>query len=468
VAAGKLSAVAGSSNVERLGTDGIGQLLWEMSSQTTLALLVYAIYSITDTYFLSVGINSLAAAGASIVSPVLIALGGVTTTVGAGGASVVSRALGSGNPEKASKTIANTFLVFWCVALLITIFGTIFIRPIVYLLGATDSIAPYAITYGRIIFLGAIVSTGFSAIIRADGNIRFSTAIWVIPVTSNIILCWLFILVLHMGVAGAALATVLGGQALSAGMSIYFFFFRKKRSYHFKAEYFKPDRTIIGEVILIGFPSFIKSLSASLVVIVTNNLLKSMGGDSALSVFAIVNRLYASLNTPQTGIMQGMMPVVGYNFGRKQMERVRKTIRLSLGSSTIYGLAVFGLCQLIPAALLGLLSKEPAIITQGQSALRLMSFACPLVGGSMMVAAYFQSAGRAREALMITLGGIILVKLPVLLLAARFFSLTGIWVSEAVSELILCGVALLLLRHFHRVMSEAEAQAYMPETETDK
>src|SRR6476646_11909261 len=142
------------SKVERLGTEKIGKLLLEMSSQTTLSLLVYAIYSITDTYFLSVGINALAAAGASIISPVLLGLGAVATTVGAGGASVVSRALGEQDVERASRTVANTFLIFWAAAIASTIVGAAFIEPIVYLLGATDTIAPYAIAYGRIIFLG--------------------------------------------------------------------------------------------------------------------------------------------------------------------------------------------------------------------------------------------------------------------------------------------------------------------------
>lgn len=159
-----------TSGVERLGSEKIWKLLLEMSSQTTFSLLVYASYSITDTYFLSIGINSLAAAGASIISPVLIGLGAIATTVGAGGASVVSRALGEMKEEKASRTVANTFLIFWMAAITITVLGAFFIKPIVYLLGATDSIAPYAIVYGRIIFLGAITSTGFSAIIRADGN----------------------------------------------------------------------------------------------------------------------------------------------------------------------------------------------------------------------------------------------------------------------------------------------------------
>jgi len=435
------------SRVERLSTEKIWKLLLEMTSQTTFSLLVYAIYSLTDTYFLSVGINSLAAAGASIISPVLIALGGVSTIVGVGGASVVSRALGEQDVERASRTVANTFLIFWTFALGITVFGALFIRPLVYLLGATENVAPYAIEYGRIIFLGALTSTGFSAIIRADGNAKFSTAIWVIPVSVNTFLCWLFIMVLHFGAAGAALATV-AGQSVSAGMSIYFFFFRKQRSYQIKAVYFKPDQAIIREVLMIGLPSFLKSLSAGLVVIVTNNLLKLTGGDSALGIFAIVNRLYAALSMPQTGIVQGMQPLIGYNFGQKRFERVRQTLTLSLGATIAYGLLVSLLCLLIPATLIALLSKEATIITEGQLALRFLALSYPLSGVALLVAAYFQSVGRAREALLLTLGGILLVKLPVLLLASHMFALNGIWASEAVSELLLCAVALFMLRNY--------------------
>ena len=438
--------MAGIGKVERLGTEGIGKLLAEMSAQTTFSLLVYAIYSITDTYFLSVGVNSLAAAGASIISPVLIALGGVATIVGVGGASVVSRALGGEDVPRASRTVANTFLIFWTVAIAITIGGTLLIEPLVYLFGATDSIAPYAIEYGRIIFLGTITATGFSAIVRADGSVNFSTAMWVIPVTTNIVLCWLFIMVLHMGAGGAALATVLG-QSVSAGMSIYFFFFRKVRPYRIKAAYFKPDWPIMGEVLIIGLPSFLKSISASLVVIITNNLLKVLGGDSALGVFAIVSRLYAAIGIPQTGIVQAMQPLVGFNFGQKRFARVKRTISLSLRATVGYGVVVCAICLLIPGILIGMLSHEPAIILEGQKALRMLSLAYPLSGVAVMVAAYFQSLGKAKDALLLTLGGMLLVKLPVLLLGARFFGLDGIWACEALSELILCAVALLMLRY---------------------
>lgn len=437
------------SHVERLGSEGIGKLLLEMSSQTTFSLLVYAIYSITDTYFLSVGVGPLAAAGASIVAPVLIALGGVSTTVGAGGASVVSRALGAGDTARASRAVASTFLVFWAAALAITALGVAFVEPLVYALGATERIAPYAIAYGRIILLGAITSTGFSAIIRADGSARFSTAIWVIPVTVNIVLCWLFIMVLGMGAAGAALATV-AGQAVSAGMSVYFFFFRPGRSYAIRAAYFRPNWPIIGEVAMIGLPSLIKNLSVGLTAAITNNLLRQLGGDAALSVFAIVGRLASALLTPHTGIVQGMQPLVGYNFGQGKLGRVRKAVRLSLGAGAAYGALVCAVCLAAPQALIEVLSSDTTVLGQGQPALRLMALALPLAGVSMVAAATFQAVGRVRQALALTLGGILAVKLPVLLVASQLFGLGGIWAADACSELLLCAIAGVMLWHFGR------------------
>jgi putative MATE family efflux protein len=444
-----LSALSARSRVERLGTEKIGSLLWSMSAQATFSLLIAAICGVTETYVLSRGINSLAAAGAAIVAPVLIALGAVTTTLGAGGASVVSRALGAQQDEKAARTVANTFVIFWAVSLSITIVGAVFITPLVYLLGATDRIAPYAIAYGRIIFLGAVTSTGFSAIIRADGNVGYATAIWVIPLTVNLALCWVCVMIWRLGTAGAALATV-AGQVVSAGMSIYFFFFRPQRSYQITAADFKPDWPIISEVVMIGFPSLIKYGSVSLLVIITNHLLRRIGGDGALVVFAIVSRLSSALITPQTGIVQGMQPLVGYNFGLQRGERVRQTIRLALTAAVVYGAGIAGICLLIPAILITLLSHERAVLAEGQTALRLLALAYPLTGVSMVTASALQAIGRVREALVLTLGGVVLVRLPVLLLATHLFSLVGIWGAEALSELILCGISFSLLRRISR------------------
>ncbi len=437
-----------ASNSNKLGTEPIGKLLLSMSSQTILALMVYAIYSITDIFFVSRGVGPLAAAGVSVSSPLLIALGAVSTTVGAGGASIVSRALGAKNTEKASRTIANAFVIFWIAAILVTIFGLLFLDRLTILMGATENILPFAKSYGKIILIGAISSTGYSAIVRADGNIRYSTAMWLIPVGTNILLDPIFIYIFHWGVSGAAVATVIA-QVISAGMGIYFFFFRKESSYRMRAKYFFPKRELTAEILLVGLPSFLKNMSASLIAVITNNLLKELGGDAALSVYAIVGKLYTGFATPMVGIMQGMQPIAGYNFGRKEYPRVKKAIRLSLITSVFYGILVCIVCIAIPIMLLSVMSKDSIVILSGVPAFRRMALAFPLCGITLMVSAYFQATGNASKAVALSLGGIIAVKIPVLITLSLLFGLNGIWLSEAVSELFLCIISLWMLRRYH-------------------
>ena len=211
---------------------------------------------------------------------------------------------------------------------------------------------------------------------------------------------------------------------------------------------------------MIGFPSLVKSISASLVVIITNNLLKQIGGDSALGVFAIVNRLYSALNMPQRGVCRGCSRWWATTSARSTSTGYEPP-PMSLSTTAVYGPLVCGICLLMPATLIGLLSKEPVIIVEGPTALRLWRWP-PLGGISVTVAAYFQAVGRAKAALLLTLGSIILVKLPVLLLAAGLFSLTGIWAAEAASEFMLCTVSLLLLRSYQEKMAPAERLAYSP------
>lgn len=441
-----------TSNTEKLGTQPIGRLLFSMSSQTVLALMVYAVYSITDIFFVSRGVGPLAAAGVSVASPLLMVLGAVSTTVGAGGASIVSRALGAKQEEKASRTVANAFLIFWLAALLVTVFGLLFLEPLIYMMGATPGIMPYAKDYGRIILAGAVFSTGYSAIVRADGNIRYSTAMWLIPVGTNILLDPLFIYGLHWGISGAAAATVIA-QVISAGMGVYYFFFRKGKAYEINIRHFIPRKEIVIEIILVGLPSFLKNISTSLIAVLTNNLLRTMGGDAALSVYAIVSKLYFGLSTPQVGIMQGMQPIAGYNYGKQAYQRVKKTVRLSLIVSVMYGTLVCVLCQTVPHALLSVMSKEEAVVLAGVPALRLMSLALPLVGVVLMVSAYFQAVGKASAAVALTLGGIIAVRIPILLIMAFLFELRGIWLSDAITEIILCIVSVGMLRRFQRTLN---------------
>lgn len=148
------------------------------------------------------------------------------------------------------------------------------------------------------------------------------------------------------------------------------------------------------------------------------------------------------------GIVQGMQPLVGYNFGQGRLDRVGRAVALSLRATIVYGVLVCGLCWLLPDVLVGALTTEGAVVAAGQTALRLLALSYPLSGVALVAAGYFQALGKPKDALLLTLGGALLVKVPVLLLASRLWGLNGIWAAEAVSELLLCGLALLLLRSY--------------------
>ncbi|HYF62653.1 MAG TPA: MATE family efflux transporter, partial [Herpetosiphonaceae bacterium] len=228
--------------------------------------------------------------------------------------------------------------------------------------------------------------------------------------------------------------------------------FRPGRAYRIKAADFIPRWPIIREVLAIGSPSLLKQASAGVIVIVTNHLLRQLGGDAALGTFAIVSRLYWGLSMPQAGVVQGMQPLVGYNVGQHNVERVRTAIRLALVVAAAYGTLICGICLLFPAGLIAGMSPDPALLAEGPAVLRLVALAAPLASVGMITAAAFQSIGRARAAFGLALGGSILAKLPVLLIAASLFGLPGIWAAEAISELLVCVVAGVMLRRLQRTL----------------
>lgn len=184
-------------------------------------------------------------AAVNLVAPLLLALGAVSTALGVGAASVISRSLGAGDPAGAGRAAGTTFTVFWAAAITTTVVGLVALDPLLRMLGAHGPTLDYARDYAVIILAGAIMSTGFSSLVRAEGRMRFSTMLWIIPVLVQITLDPLFIFVLDLGVRGAALGTV-GGQAVSAAMSLWFFFLQRHRPYRVGLHDLRPRATVAG------------------------------------------------------------------------------------------------------------------------------------------------------------------------------------------------------------------------------
>ncbi|WP_406277418.1 MATE family efflux transporter [Embleya sp. NBC_00896] len=432
-------------HVARLGTRPVGRLLWSNTAQATVAVATYGIYALTNALFVSRGVGATAFAAVNIVAPVLLVLGAVSTTVGTGGASLVSRSLGAGDTRQAARATGNTFVVYWTAALLIGGLGAVALDPLLSVLGATGETHEYAHDYGLIILAGSITATGFSSLVRAEGRLRYATMLWVVPILVQITLDPVLIFGFGLGVRGAALGTV-GGQAVSLGMSLWFFFGRRDRPYRITAADLRPHGPTLRQLVSVGAPSFLGRFGATLVVALANNLLMDSGGATALSAYAICVRIGTLVLMPQLGISQGMQPLIGYNAGRGLDKRVDRTRTLALRASVVYGTAACLLLLLFAGPPAGVFTDDPEVRGQAVQALRILALSYPLAGVATLVSAYFQALGRARPSYVISIGSLIAVQVPLLLAFSAFGSL-WLWISFPVAEAVAAGAALGILRH---------------------
>ena len=360
-----------ASRTNSLETASVPRLMLAMCSQTTLSILLYNFYVMTDTFFVSRTAGSLASGAIGIFSPVLVLVGGISSTLGTGAGSVISRKLGEGSSRE-GKAVAGCMIWMWLAgSVVITAAGLLFLKPLLTVLGCTPQILPYAVDYGTVLLLGTVFSTGFSGVMRAEGDIGYSMLQWAVPVTVNLALDPLFILVFSMGIRGAAWATFLA-QVISAGSSMYYFFFRKSTPCRLGFREIRWNRLIGKEILSIGLPSFLNNLGNSLAVVVCNHVLGQAGGNQAIGSFAVIERLQSFFLTPFSGIMQGIQPVIGFDWGRRRKDRIRKTMTYALVTGVVYGLLLTCLCYPGSQWLIRLFTDEAGIKRTGGQALRIL------------------------------------------------------------------------------------------------
>ena len=418
-----------------LGTAPIGSLLARNSVQTTLSVATYGVYALTNAFFVSRWVGPDALASVNVAAPLLMLIGAVATTVGAGGASVLSRALGARDLSRAARATGTSLASYWILSALFGVLGIVFLDPLVRLLGATGEIEQDAKAYALILLAGSIAATGFSSLVRAEGRMGFSTLEWIIPVVTQIGLDPVFIIGFHLGVRGAALGTV-GGQLVSAAMGFWFFVLHRRRLYRVRPRDLVPDLRLLREIAAVGAPTFVAGLGVTVLSVVTNNLLAVAGGTLALSAYAIAARIGTFVAMPQLGITQAMQPIVGYNYGAGRSDRAHRAASLSLRVSVLYGAGAALVVALAARLIAGAFTTDPTTADAAATALRTIALAYPFGGLVGLTAAWYQSRGYARPSFVLSVGTVLVVKLPVLL-ALSTYGTQGIWwafpVGEAVS-----------------------------------
>lgn len=436
---GCLKMNGNGSDAERMGNESVPNLVMSCFFSTFAALLFNSLYTVIDALFVSRAVGDNAMGGISLILPFVIFQSAISTAVGSGAASVVSRALGENSPEKAGNAAYNAMLAFYSSAILITIFGFVTMKPMLNLLGVTPELYESAKQYYMIILAGNIFSTGFSSIIRAEGKMKYALLIWVIPVSVNIILDAVFIIVLGWGVIGSALATVIC-QMTSASMSL--FFFKRLTSLDFSKK--KLSKSLLKEILLVGFPSVIQMGTLSVLTFAINNILSDISGTDGVNSFAYIGKILTFAVVPFTAFSMTLSPIAGYNIGSKNKSRVIKVFEFCYGACLAYSIIAAVLLFLFAEPLVGVFTKSELMIETSANGLKAVSFALPFSFSHLLAASLFQAQGKRLSPFVlysVLPVAVFLITKPM----AGTFGPSGVWTAYVLSNLISTGVSVVML-----------------------
>lgn len=445
---------------EILGKEKVGKLLLKLSAPATVGMLVTGLYNIVDTIFVgrALGSDSVQGIAAIAVSfPVLMLSMAISLAIGLGGASIISRRLGARDIKTAEKTFGNIIGMSLVLGIIVVIFGSIFIVPILKLFGATATILPFArdylqiILYGTPVFMFALVANN---VVRSEGNARVAMITMLTSSGLNIILDPVLIFGFGMGIKGAAIATVI--SQLAAAFFLVKYFTSGHSSLIFRFSDLKPDLAILREVAALGTAPFARNSSMSIVVVFVNNILGIYGGDVPIAVYGIFNRLFVFASMPLIGLIQGMQPIIGFNHGARQFGRVAETLKLSLGISSAIAIFDFILLYVLASFLFSIFTTDKHLIEAGVDATRIMVLAVPLLGIQFVGGGLYQALGKAFPAFILSMARQTVFLLPLLILLPHMFELEGVWLAFPLADgLAFLLTAVMLIREYRLIEKES-------------
>ena len=430
-----------------LGTQKISKLLIKQAVPATIGILVMSLNMIVDTIFVGQWIGVLAIAAITVVLPIAFLISSIGMGIGIGGSSIISRALGANNPEKAFLTFGNQICLTVILAILFVIIGNVFSVPILNLFGAKGEILPIASEYFGVIIYGvpflAFAMMG-NPTIRAEGKPKFAMYAMMVPSVLNILLDILFIKYFNWGMYGAGLATSIAYA--SCGLYILYFFLSSKSELQIIPKNFKLDFKIVQEIAKLGGVSIVRQGAISILMIVLNYSLYTYGGEISIAVFGIINRVMMFALSPVLGVSQGFLPVAGFNIGAKKNDRVKETIKKSIYFGSILGTLVFIGIVIFKEQIIWIFTNDATLLEKTPDAMLIVFLVTPIVTMQLIGSAYFQAAGKAMPALLLTLlkQGIFLIPLAYLL--PIYYGIDGVWWSFPIADTLATIITVFVLK----------------------
>lgn len=419
-----------------------------------IAMTASSLYNMVDSIYIGhiKDVGSYAISGLAVTFPLMNLSSALGTLVGVGAMTLISVMLGQKNYENARKVLGNVLSLNLIIGFVFSALALLFLDPILYFFGASESTLPYARDYMQIILIGNVFTHlyfGLNGIIRTSGKPKVAMGLTLFTVISNAILDPILIFGFNMGIKGAALATVIC-QLAALAYTIYFFC-DKKNFLHFPRPIFQIDWHIAGKSMAIGLGPFLMNTAACIVAMFINQQLRKYGGDLAIGAYGIANRITFVFSMIVMGINQGMQPIAGYNYGARQYSRVKEVFK----QSSIWAVAVTTLCflvsELIPEFAVGIFTSDPELKSFAVKGIRMMNCAFALVGFSMMAGNFFQSLGMVKTSIFLSLSRQLIFLVPMVYVLPFFFGDAGVWVSFPISDLLAIGIsAFLIIRLFRK------------------
>ena len=432
-----------------LGTQPVGKLLWQYALPGVIAMTASSLYNMVDSIFIGHGVGPMALAALGISFPLMNIGAAFGAAVGIGGSTLMSLRLGQRQYDKANNVLGNMVALNIITGLLVGIVSIIFLDPILRFFGASDQTLPHAHDYMFILLVGNVVThlyLGLNAALRSASKPRAAMIATIVTVVLNTILDPIFIWPLHMGIKGAAIATILA-QVIVLCWQLWQFS-RQKELLHFEWRFLKPARSIVKDIVSIGISPFSMQLTGCVVAIFMNNALMTYGGDLAVGAYSIANRLGFIFFMVIMGICQGFQPIAGYNYGARNLDRVKQVLRLTITASVIAMTVGWVIGELLPGPCTRLFTDDEQLLAISIRGIRINMLVFPVIGYQAVVTNFFQTIGKVRISIFMSLSRQLLFLLPMLLLFSSLWGLDGVWASLPASDFAAFLVAVIIMQRF--------------------
>jgi putative MATE family efflux protein len=430
-----------------LGTEKVSKLLLKQAIPASIGILVMSLNMIVDTIFVGQWIGVMAIAAITVVLPIAFLISSIGMGIGIGGSSIISRALGANKSEKAFEVFGNQVSLTVGLSTLFVFIGTYFCFPILQLFGANGDIVIPATEYFHVIIWGipflAFAMMG-NPVIRAVGKPKFAMYAMILPAIANIILDIIFIKFLDLGMFGAGLATSISYAV--CGLFILWFFLSKNTQLKIIPKYFLINFSILKEIVALGGVTIVRQGTISVLVIILNYTLFKYGGEISIAVYGIINRVMMFALFPVLGVTQGFLPIAGYNYGANNTKRVKETINTAILYGTVIATIIFIGIMLFPTQLVSVFTEDKELLALTPNAIIIAFLATPVITTQLVGSAYFQAAGKAFPALILTLlkQGFFLI--PLVYILPKFYGVNGVWMSFPIADVLATLVTYLYLK----------------------